>query len=162
MLEKCGYQADTVTNGKAVLEALSSTRYDIILMDCQMPEMDGYETTRAIREREQSLDKYGNRESQPVYIIAMTANAMQGDRERCFASGMDDYLSKPVRAPELQAALERWKQAVKFRSRERPFSAAKPTPSPDLNTQVDLSEPRSGLTEQPRPSGLGKLHPNPP
>jgi two-component system, sensor histidine kinase and response regulator len=75
-----------------------------------MPEMDGYEATRAIREREQSLEQPCPWRS-PVYIVAMTANAMQGDREKCLAVGMDDYLSKPVRGPELQAMLERWKLA---------------------------------------------------
>jgi two-component system, sensor histidine kinase and response regulator len=124
MLEKCGYQADTVTDGKAVLEAVSRTRYDIILMDCQMPEMDGYETTRAIRRHEQSWAKRGKRRNQPVYIIAMTANAMQGDREKCLAAGMDDYLTKPVRGPELQAALERWRQTLEIQSFGRPFPAA--------------------------------------
>jgi len=75
-----------------------------------MPEMDGYEATQAIREREQSGGQYGGGAPR-VHIIAMTANAMQGDAEKCLAVGMDDYLSKPVRADELQAALERWKPA---------------------------------------------------
>jgi two-component system sensor histidine kinase/response regulator len=110
-LQKYGYQADPVADGNAVLEALSRTPYDIILMDCQMPEMDGYEATLAIRKREQSLEQPCPWKS-PVYIIAMTANAMQGDREKCLAVGMDDYLSKPVRASDLQAVLERWKLAV--------------------------------------------------
>jgi two-component system, sensor histidine kinase and response regulator len=124
LLEKCGYQADTVADGNAILQALSCKRYDVILMDCQMPEMDGYEATRAIRKLEQSLRQSGPGRDPPVYIIAMTANAMQGDREKCLAAGMDDYLSKPVRGPELQAALERWKQAVKIKPIERPFLAA--------------------------------------
>jgi two-component system sensor histidine kinase/response regulator len=124
LLEKCGYQADTVADGNAILQALSCKRYDVILMDCQMPEMDGYEATRAIRKLEQSLRQSGPGRAPPVYIIAMTANAMQGDREKCLAAGMDDYLSKPVRGPELQAALERWKQAVKIKPIERPFPAA--------------------------------------
>jgi CheY-like chemotaxis protein len=85
--------------------------YRIIFMDCQMPEMDGYDATRAIRKREQSLGQPCPWKS-PVYIIAMTANALKDDREKCLAVGMDDYLSKPVRASELQAALERWKLAV--------------------------------------------------
>jgi two-component system, sensor histidine kinase and response regulator len=124
LLEKCGYQADTVADGNAILQALSCKRYDVILMDCQMPEMDGYEATRAIRKLEQSLRQSGPGRAPPVYIIAMTANAMQGDREKCLAAGMDDYLSKPVRGPELQAALERWKQAVKIKPLDRPFLAA--------------------------------------
>jgi two-component system sensor histidine kinase/response regulator len=124
LLEKCGYQADTVADGNAILQALSCKPYDVILMDCQMPEMDGYEATRAIRKLEQSLHKSGPGRDPPVYIIAMTANAMQGDREKCLAAGMDDYLSKPVRGPELQAALERWKQAVKIKPLDRPFLAA--------------------------------------
>jgi CheY-like chemotaxis protein len=94
-----------------VLQSLEQISYGIILMDCQMPEMDGYKATRAIRKREQSLEQPCPWKS-PVYIIAMTANAMQGDREKCLAAGMDDYLSKPVRTSELQAALERSKLAV--------------------------------------------------
>jgi signal transduction histidine kinase/ActR/RegA family two-component response regulator len=94
-LKKLGYIADIVTNGVAVLEACSQLPYDIILMDCQMPELDGYETTRQVR----SLGG-----PQPL-IIAMTANAMEGDRELCLAAGMDGYLSKPMRIADLKAAL---------------------------------------------------------
>jgi two-component system, sensor histidine kinase and response regulator len=110
-LRKLRYRADTVANGLEVLEALQLVSYDIILMDCQMPEMDGYEATRAIRQREQNLEKPCPWKS-PVYIIA---SATAGDREKCFAVGMDDYLSKPVRPSEFQAALERSKLAVRSR-----------------------------------------------
>jgi two-component system, sensor histidine kinase and response regulator len=122
-LEKYGYRADPVGDGSEVLAALSRKPYDIILMDCQMPEMDGYETTRAIRVREQSMENEGVRRS-PVYIVAMTASAMHGEREKCLALGMDDYLSKPVQAAELQAALERWKQTVKTTTVEQPLLTA--------------------------------------
>jgi two-component system sensor histidine kinase/response regulator len=107
LLRKLGYRADTVVNGLIVLEALQSTRYDLILMDCQMPEMDGYETARSIRRREQSAGHGFHRP--PIHIIAITAHAMQGDREKCLAAGMDDYVSKPIRLQELRTALERWK-----------------------------------------------------
>ncbi len=110
-LKKLHYAASAVANGAEVLRTLEQISYGLILMDCQMPEMDGYEATRAIREREQGLEQACPWKS-PVYIIAMTANAMQDDREKCLAAGMDDYLSKPVRVLELQAALERGKLAV--------------------------------------------------
>jgi two-component system, sensor histidine kinase and response regulator len=122
-LEKYGYRADPVADGSEVLAALSRKPYDVILMDCQMPEMDGYETTRAIRVREQSTENDGVRRP-PVYIVAMTASAMHGEKEKCLALGMDDYLSKPVQASELQAALERWKQTVKTTSVEQPLLTA--------------------------------------
>ena len=109
-LRKLRFSAKTVANGLEVLEALEQIPYDLILMDCEMPEMGGYEATRAIRKREQSLDQDGRWKS-PVYIIAMTANAMAGEREKCLAAGMDDYLSKPVRISELQAALERGQES---------------------------------------------------
>lgn len=100
LLHNLGYKADMVANGNEVIRALRECNYDIILMDCQMPELDGYETTAAIR-RDMASD---------VHIIAMTANAMQGDREKCLAVGMNDYVTKPVRIPELKAALERWEE----------------------------------------------------
>jgi PAS domain S-box-containing protein len=98
-MRKLGYIADTVTNGLAVLEALDHTPYDIILMDCQMPEMDGYEATRRVRARGGHLPG--------PYIIAVTAHAMQGDSETCLAAGMNDYISKPVELEALAAALAR-------------------------------------------------------
>jgi CheY-like chemotaxis protein/HPt (histidine-containing phosphotransfer) domain-containing protein len=91
-------------NGKEALKAFSENRYDLILMDCEMPEMDGYEATRSIRE-EQRLTQPGHPH---VPIIALTANAFKEDRERCLAAGMDDYLSKPFTQGQLAEALERW------------------------------------------------------
>jgi CheY-like chemotaxis protein len=102
-LQKLGYSADAVANGLEVLQAIKKIPYDVILMDCQMPELDGYEATRLIRSEEYKLRKAGHR----LYIIAMTANALAGDREECLTSGMDDYISKPVRIEELDAAIAR-------------------------------------------------------
>jgi two-component system sensor histidine kinase/response regulator len=84
-------------------------------MDCQMPEMDGYEATHAKRLAERNLECPCPWRA-PIYIIALTAHAMDGDREKCLAVGLDDYLSKPVRMPELQAALERWKRSAQHRA----------------------------------------------
>ena len=105
-LHKLGYQADVVADGNEVLEALRRSRYNVILMDCQMPELDGYETTGRIRQFEQQRIKPFDWKA-PIHIIAMTAHAMRGDREKCLTAGMNDYLSKPVRQDELKAALER-------------------------------------------------------
>jgi signal transduction histidine kinase/DNA-binding response OmpR family regulator len=106
-LQKLGYKADVAANGLEVLESLKRIPYDIVLMDCHMPEMDGYEATRSIRTTRIKKGLH------PIRIIAMTANAMQGDREKCIEAGMDDYISKPVKIEELQAALERNLEVVK-------------------------------------------------
>lgn len=108
-LKRLGFEADAVANGLEVVEALRRIAYDIVLMDCQMPEMDGYEATRLIRERERLA---ANTANPPAHIIAITANSMRGDREKCLAAGMDDYISKPLRTEDLRAALERWAARV--------------------------------------------------
>ncbi len=102
LLRKLGYHADLASNGLEVLDAVKRARYDVILMDCRMPEMDGYQAAEAIRAQETG--------PQRTVIIAVTANAMEGDRQRCLASGMDDFISKPVRIRELSACLEKWIQ----------------------------------------------------
>jgi CheY-like chemotaxis protein len=110
-LRKLGCSAHAVANGLEVIESLREAPYDVILMDCQMPEMDGYEATQLIRKHErESAAAHGAKPR--LHIIAMTANAMQGDREKCIASGMDDYVTKPVRLADLQAALERWQPSA--------------------------------------------------
>jgi two-component system, sensor histidine kinase and response regulator len=98
-LNKLGYSADLVTDGVAVVGAVLTKAYDIVLLDCQMPKLDGYEATQQIRAQEQNRH---------VWIIAMTAHALTGDRERCLAVGMDDYIGKPVRLGDLRSALERF------------------------------------------------------
>jgi CheY-like chemotaxis protein len=104
MLERGGFHVHSVNDGREALDALSMSSYDAVLMDCQMPNLDGYEATRELRRRE------GDARHTPV--IAMTAHAMDADRERCNAAGMDDYLTKPVRAQVLTATLERWTQSA--------------------------------------------------
>jgi two-component system sensor histidine kinase/response regulator len=100
-LKNLGLQADTVCNGKEAVEASASQNYALILMDCQMPLMDGFEATQQIRKREKTTGKH-------IPIIAMTAHAMHGDREKCIAAGMDDYITKPVHPVKLQEVLSHW------------------------------------------------------
>lgn len=105
-LEKLGFQGDGVADGAEVLKALKRTNYDIILMDCQMPELNGYEATWQIREAEKKASQEGSA-AHRVYVIAMTANTKADNRTRCSQAGMDDYIGKPVELPELEAALHR-------------------------------------------------------
>jgi signal transduction histidine kinase/ActR/RegA family two-component response regulator len=99
MLQKNGYRVDVALNGVEALARVRSETYDLVLMDCQMPEMDGFETTKRIRDAESGTNRH-------LPIVAMTANAIHGDRERCLAVGMDEYLAKPVRAETLYGMLD--------------------------------------------------------
>ena len=101
-----GHHVDVVDNGRLAVEALACRDYDLVLMDCQMPEMDGYTATRIIRAPDSAVRDHS------IPIIAMTAHAMSGDRDKCFASGMDDYLSKPVQVDNLKDILAKWAAIV--------------------------------------------------
>ncbi|MBF0230447.1 MAG: response regulator [Desulfamplus sp.] len=102
ILKKLGFHADVVCNGEEAIKVLRSITYDVVFMDCQMPEMDGYEATRLIREEETGVI------NKDITIIAMTANAMKGDREKCLQVGMNDYIAKPIRPDPLNKILEKW------------------------------------------------------
>ncbi|MCP4669888.1 MAG: response regulator, partial [Desulfobacula sp.] len=101
-LKRLGYSADIVNNGKKAVDALETTRYDIVLMDCQMPEMDGYKTTEQIRNPESNVIDHD------VRVVALTANATKEDRAMCLKAGMDDYMAKPFKPDKLAAMLEKW------------------------------------------------------
>jgi CheY-like chemotaxis protein/HPt (histidine-containing phosphotransfer) domain-containing protein len=121
ILERLGYRADVAGNGLEALEALERQSYDVVLMDVQMPEMDGLEASRLLRQQWSDGER--------PYIIAMTANALQGDREMCLTAGMDDYISKPIHVEELVAAL----------SKSRPHARA---PLPTAETKAELHVPQ--------------------
>lgn len=105
MMERCGCRVTVASNGFEALNVLKETKYDVLLVDCQMPEMNGYELTKRVRAGE-SLDKH-------LPIIAMTANVMDGDREKCFGAGMDDYIAKPINQDLLYEVLEKWTNTIK-------------------------------------------------
>ena len=109
LLEKRGYSVATATNGREALDAMEREEFRVVLMDIQMPEMDGFEATAAIRERERESGRH-------IPIVAMTAHALKGDEERCIASGMDAYVSKPIRSGQLYAVLERMLEGQKGRA----------------------------------------------
>jgi two-component system, sensor histidine kinase len=137
ILERAGYSCDLVTNGQEAMDAVERNRYDVILMDCQMPVMDGYEATRRIRQRE------GPALHTP--IIALTASAMKGDREGCLAAGMDDYITKPVTSDRLVALIDRW------------TTTARPSPDPLEPRSFAASE---ALPSEPPPIRLDMLRRN--
>jgi len=124
ILEKLGYYADAVANGQEAVEALAHLPYDLVLMDCHMPEMDGYAATREIRQQEAG-------EGRHVPIIALTANALPGEEEICRAAGMDGYLAKPIRPQQLSAALEHW---IARSSPSSPRGAGAAGPEPGAST----------------------------
>jgi two-component system, sensor histidine kinase and response regulator len=128
MLSGLGCRIEVAGNGREALEALSNSRFDAVLMDCQMPELDGYQATRAIREREQVAG--GAR----LPVIALTANALEGDRERCIEAGMDDYLTKPFKREQLARVLSRHLPAG-----SAPRASAPALPRADDNTTIDES-----------------------
>jgi signal transduction histidine kinase/HPt (histidine-containing phosphotransfer) domain-containing protein/BarA-like signal transduction histidine kinase len=139
VLHRLGYRADVASNGMEVMKALEQKPYDVLFLDVQMPEMDGLECARQICQR-------WNRDKRPV-VIAMTGNALMGDREKCLAAGMDDYISKPVRITELQTALERWG----------------PTKSRKFDTNYFLRHPQSltaGLINEGVINELQQMPPN--
>jgi signal transduction histidine kinase len=127
-LEKLGYRADVVDDGFAALKALALDRYDVVLMDCQMPKLDGYDASAEIRRREAAS---GGRHTP---IIAMTANAMMGDREKCIAAGMDDYITKPIRAEDLQRVLEQW-SSLPLKKAETSLSTSAPDTFPAVDKE---------------------------
>jgi signal transduction histidine kinase/DNA-binding response OmpR family regulator len=147
LLHKLGYRADAVADGTEVLEALHRSRYDVVFMDCQMPKLDGYETTRRIRQLEQKRTTPFDWKA-PVHIIAMTANAMEGDREKCLTAGMNDYLSKPVRRNELKAALDRHAEIQPIATPPETISVSPASSSSD-EVLVDLDQLRDVTDDEP-------------
>jgi CheY-like chemotaxis protein len=119
LLEKRGHHVSLVQNGREALGALQKQTFDIVLMDCQMPEMDGFEATALIREKEKVSGTH-------LPIIALTAHAMQGDRERCLAGGMDGYVSKPLKVEELFSVIENMVPGLTRRANVHGFASERP------------------------------------
>jgi signal transduction histidine kinase/HPt (histidine-containing phosphotransfer) domain-containing protein len=146
VLNKLGYRADVAKNGQEVIKAIEQKVYDVLFLDVQMPEMDGLECTRLICQR-------WTRDRRPI-VIAMTGNALMGDREKCLSAGMDDYISKPVRIAELQAALERW-GPTKTHKLDTGFLRRQPdSPTNDFLDETILAE----LRDMPPSDGGNILH----
>lgn len=147
MLEVLGCPATAVENGRRAIDLLANQPFSIILMDCQMPEMDGFEATRVIRRQEQGTDTR-------IPIVALTAHALQGDRELCLAAGMDDYLSKPFTIEQLRAVLYRWLPSTSQPTQvDSPQAPVAPSPAPGLQPDQSPVDPKSwdSITSLQRP-----------
>jgi len=141
-LQKLGYKAEIVANGREVLQALDKNNFDIVLMDCQMPEMDGFEATAALRSRESAYEVSASNGFSRTTIIAMTANALEGDREKCLAAGMDDYISKPIKTEVLQKKLDQWSKTIsKTRTQYSKNVAGQTPPHIDREQLASLADP---------------------
>ena len=142
ILQQIGYQPGTASNGREALEALDRQPFDFIFMDVMMPEMDGLEATRLLRKR-QMTGEHKNYQSR-IIVVAMTAHAMQGDREKCIAAGMDDYLPKPVRPKDVRDMIERWAgkiiQEIKVPTPEVPTNNPAAEPPVDMERMTDLTD----------------------
>lgn len=141
MLQSFGCQVDIAINGFEVLTAIDQHKYDLIFMDCQMPDLDGYTTTKIIRQQEAAMASAANPQAKENHlpIVALTAHAMSGDRERCLQTGMDDYLSKPFKKEQLQKILEKWlpKKEVVSQPNEGETSLTAPTPKDSAAVLID-------------------------
>ncbi|MEP0843011.1 MAG: response regulator, partial [Phycisphaerae bacterium] len=151
ILTRAGYRCDVVPTGKQAVTAVMIRRYDLVLMDCQMPEMDGFEATRMIRWQEQMHGLAGRKQGERLPVIALTANAIKGDRERCLEAGMDDYLTKPVDAAVLMSTLRRCLSKARARPPEAPTAPAVDSPAGTPTQSADLVEPSGPPPEQPAP-----------
>ena len=144
MLKDLGCDVRLAENGREAVTAVSRRRFDVVLMDCQMPEMDGFEATRAIRKREAGRKGAPQR----VPIVALTANALGGDRARCLAAGMDDYLAKPFKKEQLWSTLAKWKKPTKAPADES-RSAANPAVAPVAEAAARTEVPSAQGEEKP-------------
>jgi signal transduction histidine kinase/CheY-like chemotaxis protein len=140
MLKGLGCDVRLAENGREAIDAVSRRRFDVVLMDCQMPEMDGFEATRSIRKREAARKGAARR----VPIVALTANALGGDRARCLAAGMDDYLAKPFKKEQLWSVLAKWVKPSKARPAEPQPAAAEVAAAP-----TDAPSPRPARDDAP-------------
>ena len=137
LLQQMGYQPDLAGNGREALQRLDAQAYDLIFMDVMMPEMDGLEATREIRLRQNNAALHPNYKS-PVVIVAMTASAMQGDREKCLNAGMDDYLAKPVRLEDVRAVIERWGSSLLSGAAAGALAAVPVSGTPDNSSPQEV------------------------
>jgi CheY-like chemotaxis protein/HPt (histidine-containing phosphotransfer) domain-containing protein len=153
LLQQMGYRSDLAANGLEALAALDRQPYDLVFMDVMMPEMGGLEASRLIRERQQQPAQFPNYKS-PIIIVAMTASAMQGDREKCLAAGMDDYVAKPVRLDDVRTIVERWAAAA-ARTEPTGPAAAVPQSPPGADAQVQSSPPAA--PPEDNPVDMGRL-----
>jgi len=144
LIQQMGYRPDQAGDGVQALAQLDRQPYDLIFMDLMMPEMDGVEATRQIRERQKDPARFPTYKS-PMIIVAMTASAMQGDREKCIAAGMDDYLAKPVRPEDVRAVMERWGALAG----QAPPSAATASPAPIAAASGEAIAPAATAEESP-------------
>jgi CheY-like chemotaxis protein/HPt (histidine-containing phosphotransfer) domain-containing protein len=148
ILQQFGYQPELAGNGREALDKLDRQPFDLIFMDVMMPEMDGLEATKLLRKR-QMIGGYVNYQSR-IIIVAMTAHAMQGDREKCIAAGMDDYLAKPVRPKDVREMIERWGGKIVLEARQpaATTNGAGTEPPVDMDRMKDLTDGNAdGLRE---------------